>query len=64
MGAGLPAKERCAGHDGFADIVSAQLPLMLADRAQARTRPSLISDRRALLARSAVRLGLVQRRAE
>jgi hypothetical protein len=52
-----------AGHAGFADVVSAQLPSVPADRAPARTRPSMASDMRALLARSAVRLGVVKRRA-
>ncbi|GEM_PF-5127115 len=55
-------QSRCAGHDGLADVVSARLPLVLADRAPARTRTSLCSNMRALLARAAARRGVMQRR--
>src|SRR5690242_9145783 len=47
------AKTIRAGRDGLADVVSARLPLLLASRAPARTRASLCSNSRALLARSA-----------
>ncbi|HEX7369710.1 MAG TPA: winged helix-turn-helix domain-containing protein [Rhodanobacteraceae bacterium] len=56
------AKDHCAGHDGFAGIVPAELPLVLANRAPARTRTSLCSNIRALLARSTARRGVMQRR--
>src|SRR5690348_8301814 len=42
-----------AGRDDLADVVSARLPLLLVSRAPARTRTSLCSNNRALLARSA-----------
>ncbi|MGH8124654.1 MAG: hypothetical protein ACREPK_02235, partial [Rhodanobacteraceae bacterium] len=61
---GKSDQNHCAGHDGFADIVSAQLPLVLAERQPRRTRPSLASDMRRLLCRSAVRRGVMQRRGE
>jgi len=47
------AKTIRAERDGLADVVSARLPLLLALRAPARTRASLRSNSRALLARSA-----------
>ena len=59
---GKSSQNHCAGHDDLADIASARSPLVLADRAPARTRPSLASDMRALLARSAARRGVMQRR--
>ncbi|MDE2272165.1 MAG: hypothetical protein KGJ94_09305 [Xanthomonadaceae bacterium] len=59
---GKNGQNHCAGHDGFADVVSAQLPLVLAARAPARTRPTLASNMRALLARSTARRGVMQRR--
>jgi hypothetical protein len=53
-------QSHCAGHDGFADFVSAKLPSVLAERQPRRTRPSLASNMRRLLCRSAVRRGVMQ----
>src|SRR5690348_10282958 len=50
---GKVTKATRAGRDGLADIVSARLSLLLASHAPARTRTSVCSNRRALLARSA-----------
>src|SRR6185312_5740762 len=58
------AKDHCSGHDGLADILSTRLPLVPADRAPARTRTSMCSNMRALLARSAARCGVMQWRWE
>jgi len=56
------AKDHCARGGGFGNVVLPHLPLPLADRAPARTRTSLRSNMRALLARSPARLRHRQRR--
>jgi len=50
------AKNHCAGGSGLDNILLSRLPLPLADRAPARTRASLRSNIRALLARSSAQL--------
>ncbi|MGH8124338.1 MAG: hypothetical protein ACREPK_00605 [Rhodanobacteraceae bacterium] len=57
-------KTTAPGMTVFADIVSAQLPLVLAERQPRRTHTSLCSDMRRLLCRSAARRGVMQRRGE
>jgi hypothetical protein len=50
------AKTIGAGRDGLGNVLLPRLPLLLASRAPARTRASLRSNSRALLARSAASL--------
>ena len=56
------AKNQCARGGDLDTVLVSRLPLPLADRAPARTRTSLCSNMRALLARSAARLRHRQRR--
>ncbi|HET7930598.1 MAG TPA: hypothetical protein VFL63_04310, partial [Rhodanobacteraceae bacterium] len=41
---GKSSQNHCARHAGFGNVVLPKLPLVLADRAPARTRTSLCSD--------------------
>ena len=59
---GKSHQNHCAGHGGFGNVVLPKRPLVLAERQPRRTRPSVASDMRRLLCRSAARRGVAQRR--
>jgi hypothetical protein len=59
---GKSSQNHCTQYGGFDNIVLSKLPLVLADRAPARTRTSLCSNIRAFPARPAAHRGAVQGR--